>query len=404
MRHWLFALIFCLGLTVPVDAAPPDGFIYTVQPGDTLVQIALRYRIAPTEIVRANRLFDPNLLLPGQQLILPGILPPLSPAEITHYHIIQPGETIFGIADRYGLPAGDLLLANYLPTPDSLPPGQRLQIPGHPLPEPEMLPQPFVAIGLSEPTIIPGRTLAVRVQLADPEATLSGRFETTPLFFYGSGGEFWGLVPIYALAEPNLYPLILTAHLPDGTRSTTFQNITIIAGSYGLENLQLDTNRSALLAYAEQEQYQLQQLWSQISPRPLWQGPFWYPVQSNRITSFFGTRRSYNGQPATGFHTGLDLAGGTGTPVYASAAGTIALAETLTVRGQAVLIDHGLGLFSGYWHLNQTTVTAGQAVERGELIGYIGSTGLVTGPHLHWEIRLYGLAVNPLQWVQESLP
>ena len=93
-----------------------------------------------------------------------------------------------------------------------------------------------------------------------------------------------------------------------------------------------------------------------------------------------------------------------GTPIYAPAAGTVVLAEKLAVRGNVVLIDHGLGLFSGYWHQNQLAVVVGQEVKAGDLIGFSGDTGLVTGPHLHWEIRLNGIAVEPLQWVQQSIP
>ena len=80
------------------------------------------------------------------------------------------------------------------------------------------------------------------------------------------------------------------------------------------------------------------------------------------------------------------------------------LAEKLTIRGNAVLIDHGTGLFSGYWHMNQIAVTEGQEVQPGDLIGYLGNTGLATGPHLHWEMRLYGIAVEPLQWTQQIIP
>ena len=74
------------------------------------------------------------------------------------------------------------------------------------------------------------------------------------------------------------------------------------------------------------------------------------------------------------------------------------------MRGNAVVIDHGLGLFTGYWHQSQLAVTIGQEVKPGDLIGYLGDTGLVTGPHLHWEMRLNGIAVEPLQWVQQTIP
>jgi murein DD-endopeptidase MepM/ murein hydrolase activator NlpD len=142
-----------------------------------------------------------------------------------------------------------------------------------------------------------------------------------------------------------------------------------------------------------------------VTPQPQWQGSFWYPVSPDvlNITSYFGTRRTYNHSEALSFHAGVDF-GGAGQPIFAPAGGTVVLAEPLTVRGHAVLIDHGLGLYSGYWHQSQIAVRVGQRVQPGDLIGYIGDTGLVTGPHLHWELRLNGLALDPLQWVQESIP
>jgi murein DD-endopeptidase MepM/ murein hydrolase activator NlpD len=148
------------------------------------------------------------------------------------------------------------------------------------------------------------------------------------------------------------------------------------------------------------------EIWSQVSPDPRWEGPFRYPVEAEslRITSDFGTRRSYNGSEGASFHGGTDFGGGTGTPIYAPAAGKVVLAEPLTVRGNAVLIDHGLGLYSGYWHQSQIVAHEGQEVQAGDLIGYVGDTGLVTGPHLHWEMRLNGIAVEPLQWVMQSIP
>jgi len=182
----------------------------------------------------------------------------------------------------------------------------------------------------------------------------------------------------------------------------------VIEGPYGTENIQLDSTRGQLLDadLIEAEREKLLSVWSQVSLRPKWEGPFWYPVAADnlRITSNFGTRRHYNDSEELSFHGGTDFGGGIGTPIYAPAAGTVALAERLTVRGNAVLIDHGMGLYSGYWHQSQIVVTEGQEVQQGDLIGYIGDTGLVTGPHLHWEMRLNGIAVEPLQWVQQSIP
>jgi murein DD-endopeptidase MepM/ murein hydrolase activator NlpD len=90
--------------------------------------------------------------------------------------------------------------------------------------------------------------------------------------------------------------------------------------------------------------------------------------------------------------------------VVAPAAGTVVLAEPLVVRGNAVVIDHGAGQYTGYWHLSQLVASAGQSVKPGDLIGLVGTTGLSTGNHLHWEMRLHGVAVDPLQWVQQVFP
>jgi murein DD-endopeptidase MepM/ murein hydrolase activator NlpD len=407
-----------------VQAAPPetgqkqeaDSFVYIVQSGDVLIEIALRYNLKLADIIVANHLQNPNLIFPGQQLILPGVssqtgtLSSESPVPVAKLiHTVQPGETLFEIANRYGVSMGAINLANSLLNPDVIQVGQTLKIPTEPLPTPASQPAPFESIALSEPTIIQGRTLVVRVTLSEPGATLTGGFEGRPLLFVNNlDGSFWTIVAIHAMTEPNIYPITLTATLPDGAAVTTFDNVSVIAGPYGLENIQFDDSRGELLdtELIQQEQEKLTAIWSQVSPRPQWAGPFGYPVDPSnlRITSYFGTRRSYNGSPTESFHGGTDFGGGVGVPVYAAASGTVALAEQLTVRGNAVLLDHGLGLFSGYWHLNRLNVAEGQQVQPGELIGYMGNTGLVTGPHLHWEMRLQGIAVEPLQWVQQAIP
>ncbi|MBN1995624.1 MAG: LysM peptidoglycan-binding domain-containing M23 family metallopeptidase [Anaerolineae bacterium] len=413
--------LLLLGATRAVMAAPLSGnncqidghdLIYTVQPGDTLTLIAWQYNLTLADLILTNNLPNPNLIFPGQQLILPGVPPPSPspslPLPSDQFHVVQPGETLFGIANMYGVSIGALVLANDLPDPNLIQVGQTLQIPAGPPPTPEPLAAPFQSIELSEPVIIQGRTLVIKVTLA-AEATLSGNFEGRPLFFSNDGhGHFWSIIAIHALTEPNIYPLTLAATLPDGAVVTTFQNVTVVEGPYSTENIELDDSHSELLdaELIRLEREKMVDLWRRVSPRPRWEGPFRYPVEVNslRITSYFGTRRSYNNSPDISFHGGVDFGGGTGKPIYAAAAGTVVLAEELTLRGKAVLIDHGMGLFSGYWHQSQLAVTVGQEVQVGDLIGYMGDTGLVTGPHLHWEIRLQGIAVEPLQWVQEAIP
>jgi len=423
----IFLALFILlaHLSRAAMAAPPrqaaDTFVYTVQPGDTLLLIALKHNLPIANIIVANQITNPNLIFPGRQLVLTGTVPLPTPTTepsptvmatlapgADQTHTVQPGETLFAIATRYGVSIGAIVLANELANPDVIQVGQTLLIPGGPLPTPEPLTPPFGSIELSEPVIIQGRTLVVKVTLVET-ATVSGTFEGRPLFFANNGSrQPWSIIAIHALTEPNDYPIEITATRPDGTTSTVYETVTVINGPYGTEDIQLDEQTSELLdaELIRVEREKLVNLWSQVSFPPRWEGPFRYPVAPDvlRITSYFGTRRSYNGGPATSFHGGTDFGGGEGVPIYAPAAGTVVLAEPLTVRGNAVLIDHGMGLFSGYWHNTRLAVTEGQQVQAGDLISYMGSTGLVTGPHLHWEMRLQGIAVEPMQWIEDTIP
>jgi murein DD-endopeptidase MepM/ murein hydrolase activator NlpD len=99
-------------------------------------------------------------------------------------------------------------------------------------------------------------------------------------------------------------------------------------------------------------------------------------------------------------HAGEDFSAPPGSEVLAPAAGTVLLAESLFVRGNAVMLDHGSGVITGYWHLQKLNVESGQRVEAGQTLGEVGSTGLSTGAHLHWELRVRGVAVDPMQWVE----
>ncbi|MGH2436417.1 MAG: M23 family metallopeptidase, partial [bacterium] len=107
----------------------------------------------------------------------------------------------------------------------------------------------------------------------------------------------------------------------------------------------------------------------------------------------------YQGKPR-GWHRGTDFAAPVGTPVYAANHGIVRLAELLPVSGNAVFIDHGIGIITSYLHLSAIHVRAGQPVQKGDRIGGVGSTGLATGPHLHWALRTNGTLVDPLHWVE----
>ena len=129
-----------------------------------------------------------------------------------------------------------------------------------------------------------------------------------------------------------------------------------------------------------------------------WSAPFRRP-RAGRITSVFGTAREFNGVVSSR-HFGTDFAGAVGAPVYASNAGLVALVGEFYLAGTVVYLDHGGGLVTGYFHLSRTEVAPGTVVQRGQLIGRVGDSGRVTGPHLHWIARYGGITVDPLSLIR----
>ncbi len=129
----------------------------------------------------------------------------------------------------------------------------------------------------------------------------------------------------------------------------------------------------------------------------LWTAAFLRPRQS-AITSSFGSGRMFNGT-LTSRHLGVDFRGKTGEPILAANRGVVALVDNFFLAGNVVYIDHGAGIVTAYFHMSRTLVAAGDTVERGQEIGLVGSTGRVTGPHLHWSARYGALTVNPLDLI-----
>jgi murein DD-endopeptidase MepM/ murein hydrolase activator NlpD len=139
----------------------------------------------------------------------------------------------------------------------------------------------------------------------------------------------------------------------------------------------------------------------------MWSEKFYLPVDpvfADCYPSRFGNRRSYNGSAYDYFHTGLDICGQVGDPIYATAPGEVVFSGLLTVRGGATMIDHGQGVYSAYMHQSEILVNEGERVEEGQLIGRVGNTGRVEGPHLHFEVLVGGIQVDPLPWLEGEFP
>lgn len=146
------------------------------------------------------------------------------------------------------------------------------------------------------------------------------------------------------------------------------------------------------------EQEQMARIWTVHSPRRLWEGRFLAPV-AGAITSPFGLRRIVNGSPRFP-HGGVDLKASLGTDIAAANHGRVVLQEEFFFSGKSIVLDHGGGLYTMYFHLADFHAERGSEVRKGELIGWAGMTGRVTGPHLHWGVRLNGARVDPFQLLE----
>lgn len=145
----------------------------------------------------------------------------------------------------------------------------------------------------------------------------------------------------------------------------------------------------------QEEWRKVYRLRAQSAERPLWRGAFRVPLEGElKVTTYFGEIRFVNGAE-TGRHSGMDFGAPTGTPILAPARGKVILSEKLIVSGWTVIIDHGLNLFTAYYHCDRLDVAPGDWVEPGQPIGTVGNTGFSTGPHLHWTATIGNTPVDP---------
>ena len=202
--------------------------------------------------------------------------------------------------------------------------------------------------------------------------------------------------------KPETYPLSLGANTESGREATCSVGIAVKEGKFATESLKVAPNfvqpNSEQLARAEEERKKLRAIYATVTPERLWDGAFQYPLESVHTGGNFGKRRVLNGTPGSP-HGGVDFPAPAGTPVYAAQRGRVALAEALYFSGNTVILDHGLGLYTFYGHFESIAVKEGDVVEKGALIGKVGATGRVTGPHLHWGLSVNRARANPIDLI-----
>lgn len=210
-------------------------------------------------------------------------------------------------------------------------------------------------------------------------------------------GVYAGLVGVPVTAAPG--EAVVTIAWSSGARHfIRAVGFNITAGKYSEEILQVDPRHVRPspkdLERIRREQAELKRIYASGSESPGWRGDFQLPV-SGEMSGAFGTRRIFNGEIQS-HHTGVDFRAQTGNPIYTANSGIVRLAKELFYSGNAVVVDHGAGVFSSYSHLSRIDVKTGEKVEKGQIVGLAGATGRATGPHLHWGIKVNSVSVDPL--------
>lgn len=213
------------------------------------------------------------------------------------------------------------------------------------------------------------------------EAELNGR----PVHMGRLAGEWFGLVAL-PTDQAGAAELVVSYSRNGEPEVTSRWTVHVRPRTYSETQLSVAPRFTSppaeVAARIERERELVRSTLREVTPEWLLDGNFVRP-RATRITSPFGQRRVFNGELQSR-HWGVDLAGDVGTPVRVAGRGRVAIARNLYYAGNAIYIDHGLGVFSGYYHLSQIDVSEGEIVERGQVIGQVGATGRVTGPHLHW--------------------
>lgn len=242
-----------------------------------------------------------------------------------------------------------------------------------------------------------GEVLLVTVPVRDRPDRIEGQFlERTLTFFPFKDHMYAGLLGLDMQDRPGRYELTIEVIYPERTERRSL-SVLVMKEEYPVQRLTLPSRMVDLdrktLTRVETESKAVHKAFAGFVPHPLWKGRFLEPVQGE-ISGRFGSRRVINGQ-ARKPHSGEDIAAPEGTPVLAMNDGMVRLTADHFFSGKGVIVDHGLGLFSMYFHLSSVDVEHGQVVKKGQVIGKVGSTGRATGPHLHWGVRLNGSRVDP---------
>lgn len=241
------------------------------------------------------------------------------------------------------------------------------------------------------------------IWVPEPDVPPQGTFGGNTLTFRPLGEDWVAFFGISYWMEPGEYLLFL--------HGLGEESIQVQSGNFPESRIFVDPKQEELVdpepedpqirERREADREKINQAYSKSHEEILWQGPFIWPAQG-RITTGFGDTRYVNHR-LTGRHSGIDIAAPENTPIQAANTGYVRLSEELLVTGETIILDHGWGIYSSYSHLNARKVQVGERVEKGQVIGLMGSTGFSTGSHLHWVIRTREAFLNPAQFLDTDI-
>lgn len=377
----------------PLQAQPLPT--HTVLPGDTWDALAWRYGFDAAAL-QATTPYPNPLRQPviGSTLTLPGQPPLNRPGQMSRTRgsvlnlALQSGQNVYQLARDNGL-ADPVLPTFYRP----------LFAAGGEQP-PRDLPVGLTSLDVSHLLAQPGWGLAVRGTVAET-GTLTATLDAAAFNVLVENNHFVGVVGTGAFHRAGDWPLAVQVEGEPlwsqpwrmGEGVWEYQELTLTGAAAAITAEQITAERERLFA-----------LWNQTTPTLYWDGPFQLPISDFlSLSALYGVRRSYNGGDYTTYHEGVDFSAYGGTPVFAAAAGQVVIAELLNVRGGTVIIDHGLGIYTGVYHLSDIQTQVGQMVQPGDPVGAVGTTGLSTGNHLHWDLLVAGTWVNALAWTEQNM-
>jgi len=268
-----------------------------------------------------------------------------------------------------------------------------------------------VSLRLSTSRVSQGSLVVVDVRSREGLGGVKGNWEGREVGFWeerAGGGkgttDHWrGLLGVDLEKAAGTYELTVFVTKKGSDAVGCGAKVTVVAGRFPTERLKVEGQfvepNPEQAARAKEEQVRVGAIFDTVTPERLWKGKFRLPLDGARTGGNFGRRRVLNGQPRSP-HSGVDFPAPTGTPVHATQAGRVVLAEGMFLPGNTVIVDHGLGVYTLYAHLSKISVGPGDEVEAGTVLGEVGATGRVTGPHLHWGLEMNRQRVNAMDLVR----